>query len=46
MGLVVSDVRNGPFEATFSSPNAEIYAGFDLPTDMIQDQKDQKRVNV
>ena len=46
MGLVVSDVRKRFFEASFSSPGAEIYAGFVLPTDIIQNSKIQKIVNV
>ena len=45
-GLVVSDVRKRFFEASFSSPIDAIYAGFALLTDIIQDQKGRKRVNV
>ena len=45
-GLVVSDVRKRFFEASFSSPGAEIYAGFALPTDIIKNSKSQKIVNV
>ena len=46
MGLVVSDVRKRFFEVSFSSPYAAIYAGFALPTDIIQDWKGKKRVNI
>ena len=35
--LVVSDVRKRLYEASFSSPDTVIYAGFDFPTDIIQD---------
>ena len=46
MGLVVSDVRKRFLEASFSSPDAAIYAGLALSTDIIQDLKDRKRVNL
>ena len=32
MGLVVSDVRRGPYEATFRSPEAAFSSGFAVPT--------------
>ena len=34
-GLVVSDVRKRLYEASLSSPDTVIYAGFDFPTDII-----------
>ena len=46
MGLVVSDVRKRFFEASFSSPDAEIYAGLTFLTDINRYLKCQKRVNV
>ena len=32
MGLVVFDVRKGPFKATFRSPEAAFSSGFAVPT--------------